>query len=127
MAEKCEKDLQGVKKKPTKNPHQNPRLGEQPVSDKVTLQQALKSWDEAARTQLVVSCQEITPKTEQHPHLSGDFNRESQQLKSPEKMWDWVALFSLPPPSIVVPGQQSQGQLAQKTLFSRQNDSRRRK
>lgn len=47
-------------KNPTKNSHQNPRLeGEQPVSDKVTLQQASKSSDEAARTELVVSCQEI--------------------------------------------------------------------
>lgn len=47
--------------------------------------------------------------------------------KCTERTRGWGALCFLPPPSIVVPGQQSQGQLAQKTLFSRQDDSRRRK
>lgn len=74
MRERPPRSKSNKQKKPT--PKLQVCSREQPVSVKVTLQQALKSQDQAARTQLGVFCQKITLYTEQHPHLSGDFDWE---------------------------------------------------
>lgn len=67
------------------------------MSVKVTLQQALKSQEEAARTLLGVFCQEISLWTEQRPLLSGDLDRESQHLSEPKGAEiEGLSAFSLP-------------------------------